>query len=58
VLAIDSPRGGELGLFVENAGGGTAMTTSWYLKGPLASQAGAIEPGWDKILAKYDGGGQ
>lgn len=50
VLSLEAPVTGALGLFAENCGGQTAMTTSWYLKGEAVAQVDRIEAAWDAIL--------
>lgn len=50
VLSMTAPLTGALALFAENAGGQTAVTTSWYLKGRAVAQADEIQAVWDTIL--------
>jgi uncharacterized protein YndB with AHSA1/START domain len=50
ILSMEAPLPGALGLFAENAGGQTALTTSWYLKGGAVEQADKIQTAWDSVL--------
>jgi uncharacterized protein YndB with AHSA1/START domain len=46
VLRLEGEIEGALGLFAEDGGGKTWLTTSWYLKGEAAGRAEAIGSAW------------
>ncbi|MFN0103966.1 MAG: SRPBCC domain-containing protein [Bryobacteraceae bacterium] len=54
MLTLEAPLAGALGLFIENWGEQSALTTSWYLKGAATERAEAIGAAWDRVLATIE----